>query len=893
MANDHANALRVGAEIAEYRIERLLGHGGFGLTYLARDQHLNTLVAIKEYLPHEFAVRAANQTIAPKSEQDDQAFNWGLSRFKQEARALARFKHPNIVRVSRLIESNNTAYMVMDYERGMTLAEYLKRHGPSLGEAHLLGVMLPVLDGLAALHQAQLVHRDLKPGNIYLRADQAPMLIDFGAAREALGVGVQDLTALYTPGFAPIEQYSRDGKVGPWSDLYALGATIYTCLLGRGIVDAVQRSASISDGEPDPLVPASKAGKGRYSPQLLGAIDWALAFRARDRPQEARELKARLLRSPVKPETPRFDLATDDAPLAKPPTLASDDVGSAPLEWFEAAPEAVPAAALEPDPLGQSLYGGMIAAAAKASEPTRAKTTTNAPTTPAPTKPSAPSKPQASAPAAPPPRATVAGKPVVDPDDDPLNQSLAGGLIAAAARGPEPKGGATTKPAPPAKANAPSASASTKPGAPAKPKAAAPAAPPPRATVAGKQVVDPDDDPLNQSLAGGLIAAAARGPEPKGGAAAKSAAPRASAPPAKPPARATVAGKPVVDPNDDLLNQSMAGGLISGAARGHPTTDPDTDPLNQSMYGGLISSAAAGERPSVAAARAEERAAALAAARRRRGARIAGIAMALLAVAGAGWWFATAEQRHEARAWAAAEAGATIDGYRIYLASCVRCEQRALAEQRVVELEAAAVAARDAALRGQRIADLKARFAQAVLAGEIDAPPGANARSVLDELAVLAPDDVFVISGRERLALLLQQQAKPAPRAKTRGGATSSASNPAPNYAPSEPLRTRGARTPPKAAPAAGEPGVALPLVSAPPLVGDAAPRAPVGTVEVSALLFDLLAKFELAVARGDLEGGADSAAVHLTALEVLAPDDPIVRDVRRRFDALRAPGGG
>ncbi|MFI4920878.1 MAG: serine/threonine protein kinase, partial [Gammaproteobacteria bacterium] len=166
----HANALPVGYKLDEYLIGRLLGHGGFGLTYLAQDTNLNALVAIKEFLPQEFALRNANSEVIAKSEFDAESYRWGLDRFKEEARALARFKHPNIVRVSRLIESNGTAYMVMDFEPGMTLSQYLKRYGATLDEDLVLGMFLPVLDGLEALHRLLLVHRDIKPSNIYVRA---------------------------------------------------------------------------------------------------------------------------------------------------------------------------------------------------------------------------------------------------------------------------------------------------------------------------------------------------------------------------------------------------------------------------------------------------------------------------------------------------------------------------------------------------------------------------------------------------------------------------------------------------------------------------------------------------------------------------------------------------
>jgi formylglycine-generating enzyme required for sulfatase activity/serine/threonine protein kinase len=303
MVGDHVNALRVGHQLEEYAVERLLGHGGFGLTYLARDTNLNNLVAIKEYLPQEYAVRAANSTIVPKSQSDEGAYQWGLERFKQEARSLARFKHPNIVRAARLIEANGTAYMVMEYEHGLTLGEYLKRFGPTMDEGLILGVFLPILEGLAALHRAEFIHRDIKPGNIYLREEGGPMLIDFGAVRQAVGVHSQSLTSVVTPGYAPIEQYSSEGRQGPWTDLYAVGAAMYCCVLGRSPVDAARRSAAISDGDKDPLVSAVRIGKekGKYSDAILESIDWAMQFRGKDRPQTAAELKQRMQQSPVPP----------------------------------------------------------------------------------------------------------------------------------------------------------------------------------------------------------------------------------------------------------------------------------------------------------------------------------------------------------------------------------------------------------------------------------------------------------------------------------------------------------------------------------------------------------------------------------------------------------------
>ena len=337
----HVSALAVGHLLHEYRIERLLGHGGFGLTYLALDTNLNALVAIKEFLPQEFAVRSANSTVIPKSESDTDSYKWGLERFKDEARALARFKHPNIVRAARLVEANGTAYMVMEFEPGMTLSQFLKRVSPVLDEAQIIGVFLPVLEGLDALHDMELVHRDIKPGNIYLRVRGGPMLIDFGAVRHAIGAHSRSLTAVVTPGYAPIEQYSSEGRQGPWSDLYATGATMYGCMFGHPPTDAAQRSAAISDGGDDPYVTAASIGASRFSPELLEAVDWALKFRVRDRPQSAAAFRDKLAASPQKGKPLAIPMDLEGEPglqfgapsdrSKKPVQVPAQELKSAPL----------------------------------------------------------------------------------------------------------------------------------------------------------------------------------------------------------------------------------------------------------------------------------------------------------------------------------------------------------------------------------------------------------------------------------------------------------------------------------------------------------------------------------------------------------------------------------
>ncbi|MCI0733796.1 MAG: serine/threonine-protein kinase [Methylococcaceae bacterium] len=292
---DHKNALPPGYELEAYTIESLLGHGGFGITYLARDRLLEKPVAIKEYLPQEFAVREGSSTVAVKSnrEQDKKLYRWGLKRFVAEARNLARFNHPNIVRVLRFIEANNSAYLVMDYEPGQSLQDYLERRGFGLEEPDLKAIFLPVLDGLRTVHENGLLHRDIKPHNIYLRADSSPMLIDFGSARVALGERSRSLVVVFTPGFAPYEQYSSRGNQGPWTDVYGIGASLYYCMSGQVVPDANDRSFALLNHEPDPYRPIRSVVRGRYSDALLDAIDAALKFQVKSRLQTVRALESR------------------------------------------------------------------------------------------------------------------------------------------------------------------------------------------------------------------------------------------------------------------------------------------------------------------------------------------------------------------------------------------------------------------------------------------------------------------------------------------------------------------------------------------------------------------------------------------------------------------------
>ena len=275
----HRLALPRGTSIGDFEFHRVLGHGGFGLTYLGWNLSLDIPVAIKEYLPSDLAVREADLSVAPKSSSDASDFQWGLDRFVEEARTLARFKHPNLIQVHQFFEAHGTAYIVMEYAEGETLSARLARQGV-LSEAELLEMVLPLLDGLAVVHGANVLHRDIKPSNIILRdADGSPVLLDFGSARQAIGAKSRSVTSVVTPGYAPIEQYSTRGAQGAWTDLYALGGVCYRALTGRVPEDATDRVLE------DRLVPTGALCGERVRGGVAGAIDWALAVNKDDRPQ--------------------------------------------------------------------------------------------------------------------------------------------------------------------------------------------------------------------------------------------------------------------------------------------------------------------------------------------------------------------------------------------------------------------------------------------------------------------------------------------------------------------------------------------------------------------------------------------------------------------------------
>jgi hypothetical protein len=270
----HANPpLAAGTQLESYRIARLLAAGGFSFVYLAHDEN-QTPVAIKEY-------RIA--------ENDPVKFNHGMRCFFEEGRALARLSHPNVVRVLNFFRTNDTVYLVMRYERGRSLQEHVaSRRGP-LDEAWLRRTFIELLNGLREVHSHKLVHLDIKPANLYLRHDGTPLLIDFGAARQTLSGEGMRLPPTYTPGFASPEQHTRRQVLGPWSDLYSVGAAMYASLGAATPQPADQRL------EQDALVPARRAWSGSYSAELLDIVDWCMRLDPDERPQSGFALQKSLL----------------------------------------------------------------------------------------------------------------------------------------------------------------------------------------------------------------------------------------------------------------------------------------------------------------------------------------------------------------------------------------------------------------------------------------------------------------------------------------------------------------------------------------------------------------------------------------------------------------------
>lgn len=270
--------LSPGYILKEYRIEKAIGGGGFSLVYLAYHIATKAKVVIKEYFPEDQCYRLPGGRVLPQSEEKLQSYSMGIKRFFNEASAVAKVNHPNIVHVSNIFRSNNTVYMVMDYEQGTDLRWYIKKRNGLLSEKFLRTVFPQLLLGLREMHHQELLHLDIKPANILLCAGGRPILLDFGAVQHYVIGSTSSWAQTLTLGFAPIEQHQKR-NLGPWTDMYAIGATIYSCMSGQPPPAATERAKK------DRLVPAAKAYGRRYSKELLQAVDWALKMDYRERPQ--------------------------------------------------------------------------------------------------------------------------------------------------------------------------------------------------------------------------------------------------------------------------------------------------------------------------------------------------------------------------------------------------------------------------------------------------------------------------------------------------------------------------------------------------------------------------------------------------------------------------------
>jgi serine/threonine protein kinase len=281
--------LPTGYLLQNYRIASVLSCGGFSIVYLAYDEN-DQPVAIKEYLPSQLALRKEGDALPSIADENLATFRYGMKCFFEEGRSLARLSHPNVVRVLNFFRANETVYMVMRYERGRTLQEHIQARRGSIKENFIRHVFALLLNGLREVHSNKLLHLDIKPANVYIRNDGSPVLIDFGAARQTLAEEGLRLNPMYTPGFAPPEQYRNRELLGPWSDCYAIGASMFACLAGVAPQAADQRM------DKDRYLSATKLWPGKYSRHLLETIDWCLDLDHLNRPQSVFALQKVLLR---------------------------------------------------------------------------------------------------------------------------------------------------------------------------------------------------------------------------------------------------------------------------------------------------------------------------------------------------------------------------------------------------------------------------------------------------------------------------------------------------------------------------------------------------------------------------------------------------------------------
>jgi serine/threonine protein kinase len=292
MAAQNNAPLPDGLDIAGYRIVKKIASGGFSIVYLAYDEDGNA-VAIKEYLPSSLALRQPGELVPVIASENLPTFRIGLKCFFEEGRALARISHPNVVSVVNFFRANETVYMVMAYESGRSLQDHILRRRekgdkPLVSERFIRKMFSQVMNGLREVHTNKLLHLDLKPANIYLRVDGTPILLDFGAARQTLREDAPKLYPMYTPGFAPPELYSKNGNLGPWTDVYSIGASIFACMVGAPPQPADQRKIN------DRMDNHFRKLEGLYSPELIKVVRWSLMIDPLERPQSVFALQKAL-----------------------------------------------------------------------------------------------------------------------------------------------------------------------------------------------------------------------------------------------------------------------------------------------------------------------------------------------------------------------------------------------------------------------------------------------------------------------------------------------------------------------------------------------------------------------------------------------------------------------
>lgn len=289
-SQERPHPLGVGHRLDEFELLEVIGEGGFGIVYRAYDHSLQREVAIKEYMPSMLARRVGDNSVHVRSERLTATFEAGLRSFINEARTLAQFSHPALVRVHRFWESNSTAYMAIQLYKGRTLRRLAEAEPGKVTETWLLGMLGPLLGALETLHRSQCFHRDIAPDNIFIQQDDLPVLLDFGAARKSIADLVDEVAVMVKSGYSPIEQYADDNTLlqGPWTDLYALGAVLYRAVTGNPPPSAVVRSVQ------DAFVPLSSLGRADLSPAFCAAVDHTLAVHSKDRTQTVAAFAAEL-----------------------------------------------------------------------------------------------------------------------------------------------------------------------------------------------------------------------------------------------------------------------------------------------------------------------------------------------------------------------------------------------------------------------------------------------------------------------------------------------------------------------------------------------------------------------------------------------------------------------